>query len=66
MAKRRPPVKLISNEVLDAFRALGSIGGKLRWKNVPEAARTAHAKKAAQARWGGKRKPKATPKPRPT
>ena len=34
----------------------GKKGGKARWANVPEKKRTALARKAARARWSGKRK----------
>jgi hypothetical protein len=34
----------------------GLKGGRARWKNVPEKKRTELARKAARARWQGKRK----------
>ena len=36
----------------------GLKGGKARWADVPPEDRTAHAKKAAQARWAKKRSTK--------
>jgi hypothetical protein len=58
----RPKVKLDA-AALEAFRALGRIGGKkggpkggkARWKGVSAEARRAHARRAAAARWSKKK-----------
>lgn len=58
-----PKVKLDA-AALEAFRALGRIGGKkggpkggkARWEGVSAEARRAHARRAAAARWSTKKK----------
>jgi hypothetical protein len=35
---------------------IGSKGGTARWKGVPNSERSAHARKAARARWGRRKR----------
>jgi hypothetical protein len=59
----RPKVKLDA-AALEAFRALGRVGGKkggpkggkARWEGVSTEARRAHARRAAAARWSKKKR----------
>ena len=44
--------------ISDAFREMGSRGGKARAKNLSKAELSAIGRKAALARWGSKPKPK--------
>jgi len=63
VAAMRPKVKLDA-AALEAFRALGRVGGKkggpkggkARWEGVSAAARRAHARRAAAARWSKRKK----------
>ena len=63
MQRKKRPTKAELDAALARFADLfrdwgrqgGKVGGKLRWAGVTPEARTAHAKKAARARWAKKR-----------
>ena len=67
MPKAPKPRTAAIEAALELVRAWGREGGKkgakARWENVSPEQRRAHAKRAAEARWG---KTKAKPKAKPT
>jgi hypothetical protein len=63
MAKRKQASPL-PPDVMAFFRTMGAAGGRKgaakRWGNVPAAARSEGARKAARARWAKAKRRKAT------
>jgi hypothetical protein len=51
MARKRTTALKLDPQALEAFAELGRVGGQTRAKNLTAAARSASARKAAQARW---------------